>query len=277
MWRRWTAAARESCLPERVRQRLQLRVTERGTRLTLYPAIDLRRGRCVRLQQGSPDRETVYESDPFRVAERFQRDGAEWIHVVDLDAAFGEGSNRAIVAELARAVPLKIQTGGGLRTEADLAEILEGPIARAVIGTAAIEQPALVSTAVARWGAGRIAVGLDARGRRPAVRGWTEERPQDVVDLARHLAALGVSTFIYTDISRDGMFAGPNLDLSIEIAEATGADLIVSGGVSSPDDLDAVRAAGQRHPGIAGVIVGKAIYEGRVEVADAVRRMRARE
>lgn len=244
--------------------------------MILYPAIDLRGGRCVRLEQGAADRETVYETDAFRVAQRFVDDGAEWIHVVDLDAAFGEGSNRSVIVELARVSGAKIQTGGGLRREADLEAVLDGPVARAVIGTAAIENPELVRAAVQRWGPERIAVGLDARGRRPAVRGWREDTTEDVSDIAQRLADLGVSTFIYTDISRDGMFSGPNLEIAIELAERTGASVLVSGGVASMDDLDAVREAGMTQPGIAGAIVGKAIYEGHVRVGEAIRRLRKR-
>jgi phosphoribosylformimino-5-aminoimidazole carboxamide ribotide isomerase len=250
-------------------------VTEtRGGSLTLYPAIDLRHGRCVRLEQGAADRETIYDTDPLRVAEEFVRQGAEWIHVVDLDAAFGDGSNRELIGELAGAVPARIQTGGGLRTERDLEDVLAGPIARAVIGTAAIESPDVVRDAIRRWGAERVCVGLDARGRRPAVRGWRQESGADLMEIARGLRDLGVTTFLYTDIARDGMFAGPNLATSLELAAETGADVIVSGGVGGPEDIDAVRAAGEAHPGIVGVIVGKAIYEGRLGVAEALRRLR---
>lgn len=242
--------------------------------VTLFPAIDLRRGQCVRLEQGAPDRETIYSSDPFEMAQRFVEAGAEWIHLVDLDAAFGEGSNRDLIGELARSTPARIQTGGGLRSEADLAEVLEQPIARAVIGTAAIENPELVRSAVERWGPERIAVGLDARGSRPAVRGWQEETTTDLFQIGREMAAIGVSTLIYTDISRDGMFAGPNLPMSVELAERTGVDVVVSGGVGSLEDILATRDAARTHPGIAGIIVGKAIYEGRIEVAEAVRILR---
>ncbi|HEU0012901.1 MAG TPA: HisA/HisF-related TIM barrel protein, partial [Longimicrobium sp.] len=163
---------------------------------TLYPAIDLRRGRCVRLEKGRADRETVYGGDPMEVAAGFAASGAAWIHVVDLDAAFGDGSNRALIRELAAAVPARVQTGGGLRSEADLAEVLESGVARVVIGTAAIENPELVRRAVERWGAERIAVGLDARGRKPAARGWTEESGVDLFDLARSLVDAGVRTLI---------------------------------------------------------------------------------
>lgn len=241
----------------------------------LLPAIDLRHGRCVRLEKGEADRETVYGTDPFAVAEGFAADGAEWLHVVDLDAAFGDGSNRSLIAELAAHTSLRVQTGGGLRTEEDLEAVLAGAVERAVIGTAAVENPALVERAVARWGAERVAVGLDARGRRPAVRGWREESRVDLHDLGRELAARGATTVIHTDIERDGMLSGPNIEASVELAAATGLQVIVSGGVSRPEDIDAVGVAARERGGIAGVIVGKALYEGRVGVADALRRLRA--
>jgi phosphoribosylformimino-5-aminoimidazole carboxamide ribotide isomerase len=242
--------------------------------VTLFPAIDLRGGRCVRLEQGSPDRQTVYSSDPLDVAQTFARYGAEWIHVVDLDAAFGEGTNRRLIVDLAGASGIKIQTGGGLRTIDDLEEVLDGPVARAVIGTAAIEKPDLVRESIARWGPDRIAVGIDARDRRPAVRGWREDSSEDLFDLALRLAHSGVATFIYTDISRDGVFAGPNLQVSAELADRTGADVIVSGGVGTIEHLDAVAETAREHTGITGVIVGKAIYEKRITVADALRRLK---
>jgi len=240
----------------------------------LYPAIDLRGGRCVRLEKGEASRETVYGDDPLAVARSFADAGAAWIHVVDLDAAFGTGSNRALIRALVAATPLKVQTGGGLRSEADLAEVLDAGAARAVIGTAAIEDPALVRRAVERWGAERIAVGLDARGRTPAARGWTEASGTDLFDLAASLVALGVRTIVHTDIERDGMLTGPNLALSAALAEASGAEVIVSGGMSGMADVEAAaeEAAGGR--GIAGAIIGKALYEGRIDLAEAVRRAR---
>lgn len=251
-------------------------MTERGVpRVTLFPAIDLRGGRCVRLEQGSSERETLYNPDPFRVLSGFAENGAEWVHIVDLDAAFGEGSNRPLITDLARSTSLRVQTGGGLRSEADLSEVLESPVRRAVIGTAAIENPQLVGWAVDRWGPERIAVGVDARGRRPAVRGWREESGADLFDLARSLVEIGVRTVIYTDIERDGMLSGPNVSMSAELARTTGAEVIVSGGVGSMTDLDAIAEAARSEPGIIGAIVGKAIYEGRVDVAEAIRRLGA--
>lgn len=237
----------------------------------LYPAVDLRRGRCVRLEKGAAERETVYAAEPAAMLARYAEAGAEWVHVVDLDAAFGDGSNRALIRDLAASTTLRVQTGGGLRSEEDLAEVLDAGVARAVIGTAAVERPDLVRAAVARWGAERIAVGLDARGRRPAVRGWTEESTVDLLDLGRRLADLGVRTIIHTDIDRDGVFAGPNLELSAALAEASGAEVIVSGGMRDAADVRDVADAARAGRGIAGAIIGKAIYEGRLDLAEAVR------
>ena len=237
----------------------------------LYPAIDLRRGRCVRLEKGEAGRETVYAADPHAQVRTYADAGAAWVHVVDLDAAFGDGSNRALIRSLAESSPIRVQTGGGLRSEDDLAEVLDSGVARAVIGTAAIEKPELVRRAIERWGADRIAVGLDARGRRPAVRGWTEETATDLFDLGRSLVALGVRTIIHTDIDRDGTFAGPNVELSAELAEAAGCEVIVSGGMRGVEDVESVAVAARAGKGIAGVIIGKAIYEGRIDLAQALR------
>jgi phosphoribosylformimino-5-aminoimidazole carboxamide ribotide isomerase len=238
---------------------------------TLYPAIDLRGGRCVRLEQGAAERETVYAADPFEVASSYHAQGARWLHVVDLDAAFGEGSNRSLIRELAEATPLRVQTGGGLRSMRDLEEVLESAVERAVVGTAAVEDPALVEDAVRRWGGGRVAVGLDARGNRPATRGWRDESGADLFDLGASLAARGVETLIYTDIERDGMLAGPNLATSAALAERTGAAVVVSGGVATLEDLAAVAALAREGAGVRGVIVGKALYEGRFGVPAALR------
>jgi len=245
-----------------------------GSRFALYPAIDLRRGRCVRLEKGEASRETVYGDDPLAVARSFADAGAEWIHVVDLDAAFGDGSNRALIRRVVAGTPLKVQTGGGLRTEDDLAEVLDSGAARAVIGTAAIENPDLVRRAVDRFGADRIAVGLDARGRRPAARGWTEESGTDLFDLAKTMVELGARTLVHTDIERDGMLMGPNLELSAALAAESGAEVVVSGGMSGMGDVDAVAAAARERGGIAGAIIGKAIYEGRIGLTEALQRVR---
>jgi phosphoribosylformimino-5-aminoimidazole carboxamide ribotide isomerase len=240
----------------------------------LFPAIDLRRGRCVRLRQGQADDETVYGDDPLAVAAGFARAGAAWVHVVDLDAAFGESSQRALIRRLVAETPLRVQTGGGLRSEADLAEVLEAGAARAVIGTAAVENPALVRRALQRWGPERVVVGLDARGRVPAVRGWTAASGADLFELGGSLVEAGVTTLVHTDIERDGMLAGPNLALSAALAEASGARVVVSGGVGELAHLqDAARAA-RAGAGLEGAILGKALYEGRVDLAQALQRIK---
>lgn len=244
-----------------------------GRRVELFPAIDLRRGRCVRLEKGAAERETVYGDDPRVVADGFAAAGAGWVHVVDLDAAFGDGSNRTLIRELVSSSGLRVQTGGGLRTEADLEEVFAAGVERAVIGTAAVEDPEFVRRAVRRWGGERIAVGLDARGRRPATRGWTEESGVDLFTLGRSLASLGVRTLVYTDIERDGMMTGPNLDTSVALAEHAGAEVIVSGGIRGADDVAAVADAARDGAPLAGVIAGKAIYEGRLDLAEALRRI----
>jgi phosphoribosylformimino-5-aminoimidazole carboxamide ribotide isomerase len=236
----------------------------------LFPAIDLRRGRCVRLERGEADRETVYGDDPVRVAAEFAEAGAEWLHVVDLDAAFGEGSNRALIAELAERAGLRVQTGGGLRTDAAIDAVLEAGAERAVIGTAALEDPDLVARALDRWGERRVAVGLDARGRRPALRGWREEAAGDLFDVAAALTARGVRTLIYTDIERDGMLTGPNLETACELAAATGAEVLVSGGIGTLADVSAAARTG-----LAGAVLGKALYEGRFRLDEALAASRS--
>lgn len=236
---------------------------------TLFPAVDLRSGRCVRLEQGAAERETIYDADPLAVVERFREAGAEWVHVVDLDAAFGEGSNRPLIRDLARRVPVAVQSGGGVRTLNDIEEMLQADVARVVLGTAALEQPELVHQAVQRWGADRIAVGIDARGRQVASRGWRAQSSVDVVALGSRLVDAGIRTLIYTDIERDGMFTGPNLELAAELAQATGAEVIVSGGVRDVADLVA-----SAESGAVGAIVGKALYEGRIELGEALARTR---
>jgi phosphoribosylformimino-5-aminoimidazole carboxamide ribotide isomerase len=239
----------------------------------IFPAIDLRGGRCVRLVQGRQELATDYGGDPEGVAAGFVAAGARWIHVVDLDAAFGSGSNRDLVRGIAGVGGVRVQAGGGLRTEDDLADVLEAGVARAVIGTAAIEDPGLVRRAVERWGGDRIAVGLDARGRRPAARGWLRESAADLFDLALSLVEAGVRTLVHTDIERDGLLAGPNLELSSALAAHTGAEVVVSGGMRGLEDVRAVRNAAAAG-GIAGAIVGRALYEGTLDLSLALAEIR---
>jgi phosphoribosylformimino-5-aminoimidazole carboxamide ribotide isomerase len=232
----------------------------------LFPAIDIRNGRVVRLSQGEATRQTVYGEDPVAVAERFADEGAQWIHVVDLDRAFGDGENLALVRRIVARVGgrLRVQLGGGLRSLALAREGLEQGVARAVLGTAAAIDPAIVPAALAAVGADRIAVGIDARDGRVAIRGWTETSELAPETLARRVAGEGVRTVIYTDVSRDGMLSGPDIDGARRL-QAAGVMVIASGGVGSAADLRAVRQAG-----LAGAIVGRALYEGRLTLAEAL-------
>ena len=238
--------------------------------MQLYPAIDVRASRAVRLEQGDFDREKVYDDDPVAVARAFAAAGAEWIHVVDLDAArTGEPVNLAVVEAIASAVPCRLQVGGGVRSVEAAGALLGCGAARVVVGTAAVEDPALVDT-LCSLHPGAIAVGLDARGREVAVRGWTAGSGHDLLDLAARFAGLGVAALVVTEITRDGMLVGPDLDQLGAVLEATAVPVIASGGVGSLVDLRASAdlVVGDRR--LAGVIVGKAIYEGRFTLSEAI-------
>ena len=212
--------------------------------MDLYPAIDLRDGRCVRLYQGDYDRETVYGDDPVAQAVAFAEAGAAWIHVVDLDAArTGEPVNRPVVAAIAAAVAVPVQTGGGVRDEAAAEALAAAGVARVVLGTAALEDPSLVRRLAARM---PVAVGLDARGRDVAVRGWEEGSGRDLLEVARAFADAGVAALVVTEIGRDGTLEGPDLDGLGRVLAETSIDVIASGGVGTLDDLRALRRSGVR-------------------------------
>lgn len=237
--------------------------------MELYPAVDVQGGRVVRLEQGAADRATAYATDPLAVAQAFARDGARWVHFVDLDRAFGRGENRELARRFLAAATVAVQVGGGLRTEAAIDEMLEWGAARVVIGTKAATDPDLVDRLLARHGPERLAIGIDAKQGQVAVRGWTEVFDLRARDLALRVRKQGARTVIYTDVARDGMLTGPDLTGAVELA-AFGLDVIASGGVASLDDLRGVRAAG-----LAGAIVGRALYEGRFTLVEALRCMAA--
>ena len=234
--------------------------------MDLFPAIDIRHGRVVRLSQGEATRQTVYGEDPVTVAERLAEEGARWIHVVDLDRAFGDGENLAVVRQIVARVGggVRVQLGGGLRTVPLVREGLDQGVARAVLGTAAAVDAAIVPAAVAAAGVDRIAVGIDARDGRVAIRGWTETSELTAEALARRVVGEGVRTIIYTDIARDGMLSGPDIEGARRM-QAAGVGVIASGGIAGVSDLLAVREAG-----LAGAIVGRALYEGRLTLAEAL-------
>ena len=239
--------------------------------MILLPAIDVRHGRVVRLSQGEAHRETVYGDDPLAVAERFADEGAGWLHLVDLDRAFGEGDNAALLGRVIAGLGarLRVQVGGGFRTLEAIEPMLDLGAARVVIGTAAVRSPELVPAAVERAGSGRLAVGIDARAGMVAIRGWREETGERAADVAARVIAQGIRTLVYTDVARDGMLEGPDLAGAAAL-QALGADVIASGGVASLEDLRRARDAG-----LAGVIVGRAIYEGRFTVGAAVAAVKA--
>ena len=236
--------------------------------MDLFPAIDLLDGRAVRLYQGDYDRETVYSDDPVAQARAFAAAGARWIHVVDLDAArTGTPRNRDVIAAIADAVDVPIQTGGGVRDEPAADALFASGVARVVLGTAALERPELVRALAARHS---VAVGLDARGREVAVRGWEQGSGRDLLDVAREFADAGVEALIVTEIGRDGTLEGPDLDGLGEVLTATELPVIASGGVGTLDDLralSALRSSGRR---LTGAIVGRALYEGAFTLIDAL-------
>ena len=238
--------------------------------MELYPAIDLRAGRCVRLQQGDFAAETVYDDDPVAVARAFAAAGAPWIHVVDLDAArTGEPANLAVVENIAESVPCAVQVGGGVRSAAAADALFLAGATRVVVGTAAVETPELVDD-LCRRHPGAVAVGLDARGREVAVRGWTEGSGIDLVELALRFEDSGVGALVVTEIGRDGTMVGPDVDQLAAVLAATGVPVVASGGVGDLADLLALAAVEVEGRELAGAIVGRAIYEGRFTVTEAL-------
>ena len=236
---------------------------------TIYPAIDMRGGKCVRLLQGDYSKETVYGDSPFDMAKGFVDEGAEWIHMVDLDGA-KEGSrvNDKFVIAVANELDAKVQIGGGIRSEEDIEYYLNNGVQRVIIGSLAVSQTEMVKSWLAKYG-DRIAIGLDAKDGFVATHGWIETSELKAVDLGVELAEAGAQTFIFTDIATDGMLSGPNVEAVAELAKATGKEVIASGGVSSMDDLRLLKEYEDK--GVAGAIVGKAIYTGKVSVQDAVK------
>ena len=235
---------------------------------TILPAVDLQGGKCVRLRQGRADDATVYGDDPAEQAREWVRQGATWLHVVDLDGAFqGHPAHLEVIRRMVAAAGIPVECGGGLRTDADLDALLARGVRRAILGTRALERMEELAALAAKHG-DRLAVGIDARDGRVQVKGWTETSRTTAVELARRAAGAGVRTIIYTDTATDGMLRGPNVDGNAELCDAVGpaCQVIASGGISSADDIRRLRALNR--PNLAGAIVGKALYEGRVTLAD---------
>ncbi len=235
--------------------------------MIVIPAIDLKDGRCVRLRQGRLDEETVYSQDPAEVARRWESEGARVLHVVDLNGAVeGVPRNRAAVESILKAVKIPVQVGGGIRDLATVEAYLAAGAERVVLGTAVVQDAALLEEACRRF-PGRVVVGVDAKDGRVAVRGWTAVADQEATDFVGRVAGLAVYAVIYTDIARDGMLEGPNLDALRRMAEVCPVPLIASGGITRTEDLRQLRALG---PKVIGAIVGKALYEGRIALRAAM-------
>ncbi len=234
--------------------------------MILYPAIDLKGGACVRLRRGDMEAATVFNADPAAQARAFAGAGAEWLHIVDLDGAFaGQPVNAPAVQAILAAVPVPCQLGGGIRERAAIDRWLGRGVARVVLGTLALREPALVKR-VCRRHPGRIAVGLDARAGRIAVEGWARTAEVTALELGLRFEDAGVAAIIYTDIERDGVLEGPNVAATAELARALSTPVIASGGVASLDDLRALAETGI----VAGAIIGRALYEGRIDLARAI-------
>ena len=238
--------------------------------MIIYPAIDLRKGRCVRLQQGDVAAETVFADDPVDAARRWASEGAGWLHVVNLDGALGESGSRNLdgLKRILTAVDLPVQFGGGLRSIEDVDRLLGLGVMRVVLGTVAVRKPQVVAEALSRHGPQRISVGIDARDGYVAVHGWAEISDVKAVDLAVRMRSLGAALIIYTDVGRDGMLSGANIQGTVDLARATGLRVIASGGVSSLNDIRALKA--HEPDGIEGVIVGMALYQGLIDLSQAL-------
>jgi phosphoribosylformimino-5-aminoimidazole carboxamide ribotide isomerase len=233
---------------------------------TIYPAIDLRAGKVVRLKEGDPARMTAYSDDPAETARRWMDAGAAWLHVVNLDGAFGEDdhANRSALESILK-LGAEVQFGGGMRSLAGIKHALELGVSRVVLGTMSIEQPEVVHAALKNFGANKIAAGIDARDGFVSLRGWKDDTKTSALDLALHMRTLGLDTAIFTDIRRDGLGSGLNMESTCELAEASGLHVIASGGVHTMKDVIAARDAK-----LSGVIIGRALYEGTIDLKEAL-------
>ncbi|MEH7223597.1 1-(5-phosphoribosyl)-5-[(5-phosphoribosylamino)methylideneamino]imidazole-4-carboxamide isomerase [Bacillus sp. JJ1566] len=239
---------------------------------TIYPAIDMRGGKCVRLLQGDYNKETIYGDSPFDMAKAFADAGAEWIHMVDLDGAkAGKRVNDQYVLEVAEKLDAKVQIGGGIRTEEDVAYYIEKGVDRVILGSAAISNPDFVKEMLKKYKE-KIAIGIDAKDGYVATEGWLNTSSVKATDLGVELANAGAEVFIFTDIATDGMLSGPNIDAVATLAAATGKKVIASGGVSSIDDLKALSKLADE--GVSGAIVGKAIYTNQFTVQEALEEVK---
>ncbi len=244
------------------------------SKFTIFPAIDLRNGRVVRLEHGDPEKETVFGNNPVKMAQKWVDAGARWLHVVNLDGALDEASaaNWAALPAIAQ-LDVKVQFGGGVRSLDDVARALDAGANRVILGTVAIEKPDLVSKAVEKFGKSKILVGIDARNGRVKTRGWQRDTAMNPVDLGKDMKERGVKTIIYTDIGRDGVLSGVDVQATVQLSQVTGLQVIASGGVASMEDIR--RCHAQAEHGVVGVITGRAIYDGRLDLQEAFNTVRA--
>lgn len=235
--------------------------------MIIYPALDLRGGKVVRLRQGDPNQQTIYGDNPIAVADRWIAAGAEWLHVVNLDGAFAEhNQNERIVEQLAQ-TGIPVQFGGGLRSLEDVRRAFDLGVSRVVLGTLAVEDPTSVEAVIARWSHDSVAVALDARDGEVVVKGWTEGAAISAVELGQRMAELGARWALYTDVSRDGELSGVNIEATVHLAKETGLNVIASGGVTALGEIVSLKESGQ----VAGVILGTALYEGIIDLSEAIR------
>ncbi|ATW23407.1 1-(5-phosphoribosyl)-5-[(5-phosphoribosylamino)methylideneamino]imidazole-4-carboxamide isomerase [Candidatus Formimonas warabiya] len=237
--------------------------------MMMIPAIDIRSGKCVRLVEGKRHRETIYADDPVGVAKAWEEAGAEMIHLVDLDGAFaGSPQNLPVVEAVIKGIRIPVQLGGGIRKMATMEKVLALGVNRVILGTAAVSHTALVAAACARFGE-RIVVGIDSKKGLVSIEGWEATVPKTDVELGREMKKLGLARVVYTDTCRDGTLQGPNIEAAVRLAKESGLKVIVSGGVSSLEDLKKIKQ--MEHHGLEGVIMGKALYEGAVDLRDAIK------
>ncbi|MFC7393876.1 1-(5-phosphoribosyl)-5-[(5-phosphoribosylamino)methylideneamino]imidazole-4-carboxamide isomerase [Scopulibacillus cellulosilyticus] len=235
---------------------------------TIFPAIDIRGGQCVRLYQGDFNHETVYDKSPVRVAQSFYEQGAQWLHLVDLDGArAGQPANQQIIEEIASSVPIPIEVGGGIRDIKAIENYLSAGIKRVILGSSAISEPEFVKEALRKYPE-NIAIGIDARNGKVAIEGWMETSETTDLELGKRLAEAGAETFIYTDISRDGTLKGPNIEAISQLAIETGQNVIASGGVSTVEDIK--KLAEKSKKGVIGSIIGKALYTNLISLQEAL-------
>ncbi|MFH2013276.1 MAG: 1-(5-phosphoribosyl)-5-[(5-phosphoribosylamino)methylideneamino]imidazole-4-carboxamide isomerase [Pseudomonadota bacterium] len=237
--------------------------------MIIIPAIDLKEGKCVRLMQGHMDKATIFSDNPAEIAKNWEDKGAELIHIVDLDGSIaGSPKNREIIEEIIKSIKIPVQIGGGIRDLATINRYISLGINRVIMGTTALEAPGLIKKACQRY-PGKILVGIDAKNGRVAVRGWTEVTEKKVVDTAKEFEGFGVAAFIFTDIKRDGMQTGPNIEKTKELAQSVSVPVIASGGVNTISDIEDLMEIEKY--GVSGVIVGRAIYTGSLRLEDAIR------